>query len=991
MHRGLFTLQDRLQSALPDWLGRLLPRSGLTGKLLFVFGAAALLTVVVAGVAWISFNRVVGTQRMIVEEAIPTMVSVQLLSSNIPRIAALVDQLPVVSDAARIEAIDRDLTARLHEVRASLNRINQQHFNDVQSAQLRATADALERNLKTQITSTGHRLERERDERASLARYRHAVQALLGMAESMVANASATTTSNMVNVYRLFERGAQRETLFSSLDQLMEVDIDAMERMSEFQLVCVNLQGLLEQIEGVQDDRVLPALEARLQTLLATLGRRVADLRDPNLKQASRQHFSVLNPAPPAAGLITLRRQSLTQLQALGRLRAQGAGLSLQLNTQAGELVTSSGRAIERASQQGNAAVDRGVVGFLGLAILLAVALVITLWVVSRYHLLSRLSGMEKAARALSTGNYDVEIASTSNDALAPLARALKQVQENAREKERLALELRRHQGELETLVAQRTKELIESNHLLEHEVQEHAVAREAAEDANRAKNLFLGSLSHELRTPLSGVSGAARLLRETGLTPRQREYADMIGYANSTLLEILEDMLSFSRIEAGKLSLQNAPFHLRQALEDMLALQSVPALGKGIALVSDIADDVPAFVVGDRGKINQLLLNTIGNAIKFTDEGSVTLSVSVAGRAKDRAGMLDLHVVVADTGIGIPAAKLVDVFKPFFQVEETAHQKHGGAGLGLAICQRIVQAMGGDISIASVENQGTSIAFHLLVEPLESMPAPLPEEDHPAPKSAQPLTVLVVEDDPVNRLVCARYLELLGHCSVLAQDGPEALRTMSDAGASIDAILMDISLPGMSGPEVAGAIRGTDHGRWKDLPIVIMSAHLTGPLSQGLADAGYAAFLSKPFSLQALGQALAGTTVGHAHALEAPPAQDQVLDLAFLDTEADTLGEAILSELLDLFRGSLPTLFAEMDGFLALHDGPGLAARAHRLRSAASNLGMQEVIRCARVLEAAAVPQSTPDGDLRAMATALKDACMAGCEALYDWLPNRP
>lgn len=251
-------------------------------------------------------------------------------------------------------------------------------------------------------------------------------------------------------------------------------------------------------------------------------------------------------------------------------------------------------------------------------------------------------------------------------------------------------------------------------------------------------------------------------------------------------------------------------------------------------------------------------------------------------------------------------------------------------------------------------------------------------------------MTVLVVEDDPVNRLVCARYLELLGHCSVLAQDGPEALRTMSDAGASIDAILMDISLPGMSGPEVAGAIRGTDHGRWKDLPIVIMSAHLTGPLS-GSCRCRLCGVPEQTLFAAGAWSGTGGHNGGSRPCAGSSPSAGSGAGPCLLDTEADTLGEAILSELLDLFRGSLPTLFAEMDGFLALHDGPGLAARAHRLRSAASNLGMQEVIRCARVLEAAAVPQSTPDGDLRAMATALKDACMAGCEALYDWLPNRP
>lgn len=964
------------------------PRSELIGKLLLVFVAAALITVVVAAVAWISFKQVVGTQTTIVDEAIPTMEAVQRLSTNIPRIAAPVEQLRTVSTAAEMARIAGALTDQLQEIRNALDMIDRQHVDDAQSARLRATSDALDKNLHELIAHTGRRIELDQLERSEISRQRNAVLALLDVAESMVSNASATTTTNIVNLYRLIERKSEREELFTSLDRLIEVDIDAMERMSEFQLVCVNIQTLFEQLESEQDAQAISTLQARYREHLATLGRRVKDLRDPNLKKTSEGHYRTLESALQGEGLFAVRARNLAQRNSLQQLRSDGIALRIQLNEQAAAFVATSGKAIDLAGKQARSAVDRGFLGFFVVGVLLFATLMVTLWIVFRYHLIERLSGMEKAARALSTGNYDIDIATSGNDPLAPLGRALMQVKENVRERTRLETELRRHQEELEEQVAERTAELKQSNELLEHEVAEHALARQQAEEANKAKNLFLGSLSHELRTPLSGISGAAGLLRETGLNPRQLEYVHMIGYANSTLLEILEDMLSFSRIEAGKLELQHESFNLREALEDMLSLQSVPAFGKGIALVSEIAPTLPTFVIGDRGKLNQLLLNIIGNAIKFTDEGQVT--VSVDRDEPDVEGKVRLQFAISDTGIGIPEEKVQDVFKPFFQVEDTAHQRHSGAGLGLAICQRLVEAMGGTISIQSVEGQGTIVAFHIDVEPLDALPAIPQQEELPLQRAQRQLTVLVVEDDAINRRVCARYLELLGHASVQAEDGSQALAALSQAGQHIDAILMDISLPGMSGIEVAEEIRALDGERWQRIPIIIMSAHVSAPASHSLANTGYAGFLGKPFSLNSLSKALNG--VADAQNDSSIPAEgqeltDALLDLSFLQTETEVLGEETLSELLKLFRDELPSAFSEIDGHFDHRDWPALSARVHRLRSAAGNLGMAKVIQSTRAIEAM-LSRGEPDRDAVArMAQELKTACTASCENLYDWL----
>lgn len=982
------TIQSHFLQTLLTRLRGLDPRSELLGKLVLVFGMAAGFTVVIAAVAWISFKEVVGTQARIVDEAIPTMEAVQSLSINIARIAALVEQLPLVSNLEEVDRVSNALGDHLTEMRKTLDRFDHHGVDAQQSEQLRMTSQAIDRNVHEQFVLTRSRIETENTELTAFSHQREAVKALLGIAESLVSNASATTTSNIANVYRLIDKASRREVLFDSMDRLIEVDIDAMERMSEFQLLCVRIQTLLDQLQVEQEQRTTRELHDRFSAYLSTLKRRVNDLRDPGLKKISRGHYQTLESTILRGGVFDLRQQILAQRDALQQLRTQGTQLALQLNEQASSMAATGGKAIDSAGRQARSAVDRGLLAFLIVAILLFVALIVTIWFIYHHHLLRRLSGMEKAARALSSGNYDVDIATAGNDPLAPLGRALVQVKENVRERERLEIELKQHQEELEALVERRTAELKRSNLLLENEVADHALARREAEEANKAKNLFLGSLSHELRTPLSGVSGATRLLHETDLNPRQSEYVQMIGYANNTLLEILEDMLSFSRIEAGKIDIKRESFNLKQALEDMLSLQSMPALNKGVALISDIDPAIPAFVAGDRGKLNQLLLNLIGNAIKFTDEGSITVSVAPVGQKS--SGTVRLKFSIADTGIGIPEEKIGEVFKPFFQIEDTAHQRHGGAGLGLAICRRIVEAMGGEIMIASQAGQGTCVTFEVEFAPLDVPEPSNSNEMLSVRQTSRPLTVLVVEDDEINRLVCVRYLELLGHFALQAEDGTQALEYLNQAAPPIDTILMDISLPGMSGLEVAETIRTSGSKAWARLPIIIMSAHVSTQASATTIGPGFAAFLGKPFSVNALDKALNGVS---APAIEVfsqtdiPDLNTLLLDTMFLNAELEALGSETLLELLELFRDNLATTLLEIDRDFIEQDWQALGKRVHRLRSAAANLGMGKVIVNTRAIETYALEKS-PDSDrLGKSISDLKQNCVNSCEELYDWI----
>ncbi|WP_211163075.1 TMAO reductase system sensor histidine kinase/response regulator TorS [Aromatoleum diolicum] len=991
------------------WIKRLDARLGLIGKLIVVLAAGALLTVVIAATAWVSFQQVVATQRAIIDDAVPAMSAVQAVARLNMRVATVVEQLGRAESTAEVDRLQQASGEQLSEMRGLLQRLEQRHFEPGLGTAVAATLDSIGTNLVRQADEVRRRLELGQREQTLRAEHQRAVLALVMLSESLAANASTATTATISSLYPLIGGNPPKERVFASLDRLIEVNIDRMERMAEFQLVCFNLKTLLERLEREENPDALPPLQASFSTNLEILQRRLQDIGDPGRKASGLGHYAVLTTGTAPDGLFAIRRQRLELTQSFQRLSDDGGALAAQFGDQAGELVAAAGRAIDVAGDQSKRAVERGIIGFLAVAAMLFFALMATLWVLFRYHVLGRLQGMEAAVRSLASGNLDISIATTGNDPLAPLGRALEQFRDNARERLRLEAELLRHQQELEDQVALRTAELQHSNALLEREVSEHAIARREAEEANRAKNVFLATLSHELRTPLSGVSGSVQLLRDTGLDARQQEYVRMIGYANATLLETLEDMLSFSRLEAGKLDFEHVPFALSDTIDNMLALQTVSARAKGIALIRDIAATVPEIVVGDRRKLNQILLNTIGNAIKFTDEGSVT--VSVQGGPAAAGERVRLRFTVSDTGIGIPADQCTEVFKPFVQVEETAHRRHGGTGLGLAICQRLVELMDGRIGLESVPGQGTQLSFELPFEVGSDIPQPLAAA--PVARSPQrPLDVLVVEDDEINRIVSVRYLESLGHRPLTAADGDEAIALLGQRRDPIDLVLMDISLPGASGLEVTRAIRELAGGRWATLPVIAMSAHVSADATDKYVAAGMAGFLSKPFDRADLARALAAVTQAAAPAQtgrsgETGPAPADVpaasatdraspealLDHDYLAGEIETLGAGTLAHLLELFRDDAREAFGEFERCIAAQDWQALGKRAHRLRSAAGNLGFTRVIAESRQLETATGGTgSDAKSELATIAPLverLHGSCRLSCDALAQQLAD--
>lgn len=550
----------------------------------------------------------------------------------------------------------------------------------------------------------------------------------------------------------------------------------------------------------------------------------------------------------------------------------------------------------------------------------------------------------------------------------------------------------------------------------LQAHIEQQAEKLRRVQGVSAAHDLFLAGLSHELRTPLSGIRGAVQLLQTSELNGPQREYTQMIDYASATVLEMVDDMLTYSRTQAGKIRVESVPFNLREMIDDMLSLQTIKAQRRGIALIRDVSADVPDWLAGDRGKLNQILLNLIGNAVKFTEEGSVTVTVDVESRPGSQAqgpGAIQLRCSIKDTGVGIAADEIEAIFEPFTQGHAAGHDGRQGTGLGLTISERLIDAMGGTIHVESTLHESTCVTFHVTLGCVAAPAALVPVSDTAAIRPPRSLVVLVVEDDEINRLVCTRYLALVGHHPVAAADERQVQHLMSYLNYLPDVILMDVNLAGKSGIELALKIGKPEQGNWQTVPVIAMSADVSGSAQKQAEDAGVFMFLPKPFSAKQLYATLDAvvsaaacdevlvdmihrSTHGQDEVLKGvqdpddpltldaamvtesgyTPGADPVVrgeaqdglcssivlvDQAWLLQEMDVLGTPLLFELLNIFRASTATAFQTMSGTVGRQDWQATADTLHRLQGSAANLGMQYVMSQTRALRAIVLLEGGP------------------------------
>ena len=507
-------------------------------------------------------------------------------------------------------------------------------------------------------------------------------------------------------------------------------------------------------------------------------------------------------------------------------------------------------------------------------------------------------------------------------------------------------------------------------------------LARQGADAANVAKSNFLAMMSHEMRTPMTGILGITDLLLEENLPADQKERVTKVSKSGRQLLDMLNDLLDLSKIEANRLAIENVAFRLSDVIADAFDLLSPIAQEKNIELRLDHASDIRDDLVGDPVRIRQVLINLLGNAVKFTATGGVTVKISQTVADRDR---IELSIEVADTGIGIALADQARLFQPFAQAEGRTWRRYGGTGLGLTISRRLVEMMGGRIIYSTAEGEGSTFTFTVAVTGnLSGSPAAQAAPERQTARAARKLRILVADDNETIRYLLNAMLSRWGHRADCVADGAAAVTAVETR--AYDVVLMDMQMPGMDGVDATRAIRKLT-GDLARVPVIALTADVVPGQRAAYLKAGVNAVIGKPVDWAALSEELehqcaegvdnvgrGGRARGEPVVPEVPPAEAVSLDPAALASLREDIGAEDLLIMLGKFRKNLAEYGAQLSEIIEAEDLQMVRRTAHGLKGLCMQFGAMRVGALARKMESVTASAD----DMRAAMKELECALIA-------------
>ena len=953
-------------------------RFGIASRLFAAFAGVAALSIAAGVIGWVVLRNVDTAQTTIVDQAMPAIAEGRIIAETSGQIGAHGALLANAATQAERQAEADTLRSTTDLLAARLDALEGYGFPEREVAELRGVVSALTANLDRQDGIVAARIGMNAVLAATVARTLEAAGDLSALSQTLTSNAASGATVVISNLYELAEDPARRPAMLDAFDRLVEADLFLLERMFELRMRASEQGLLLNQLGRARDADEVGWIEERYSGNLRILVRRVALIDDPIRREQGETLVAALaSDGPPGTlGLFDLRRRALDLDAALAALADGNRALTDRMNEHVAAVVSRSRLIAANAAQAADSAVEFG-----GLTVLLQIVLFIAIagaiaWLYVHRNLVHRLSALHRVMQSLAAGRLDVAVPTGGRDELSDMADTVRVFRDQAivkqeleEERKQTNAELRKHKEELERLVAERTAQLTEANARLVEEVRNHDRARARAEQASRAKSEFLATMSHEIRTPMNGVLGMLRLMADGSLNERQRQQVRVMRSSSEILLGILNDILDYSRVESGEIEVERSVFDLHELVEDIVVLMQGRAREKNLALDLAIADGVPAAVTGDRQKLSQVLLNLLGNGIKFTDRGAVTLAVSTGAAAGE------VSLAVRDTGPGIAESDLAHLFEPFYQAAASRRSgQQTGTGLGLAISRRLVTAMEGRIAVETEPGSGSCFSVALPLPRGEAAALPpaqaLPRE---VAGVVRALSVLIVEDNVVNAMVVEAFVARMGHRPLVAPTAEEGLELLEER--AFDLVLMDISLPGIDGIEATERIRAHTDPAIRSLPVIAMSAHVfDNEVAQHL-QSGMDAFIGKPIAPDALAETIAGVlrrapggrdaesggrAPGGRDAAVAGRAGDgggemPVIDPAVLVQDRAMLGAKRGTLMVETFVETAPVQIDGIRRALAEGRAERAADLAHALRGAAGSLGLRRLADRCGVLEARA------------------------------------